>query len=68
MKEAEDGKRVRSSLVRAHHNIATQIRNFLHDKLCRDMPRLADHLTGALKLDFPHFGYYPPTNTPAWEI
>jgi hypothetical protein len=68
VKEAEDGKQLRSSLNRAHHNIASQIRTFLRDKLPEEMPQLAAHLNQSLKLEFPSFGYYPPAGTPAWKV
>jgi hypothetical protein len=57
---------IKTPLKRAHHNIATQIRAFLH-KLANDMPNLAAHLKAALKLEAPHFGYYPTPGTPAWK-
>jgi CheY-like chemotaxis protein len=62
------GKKVDSPLGKAHHNIATQLRN-LCDKMANgSMPRLAAHLRAALKLAFPHIGYYPPPGTSAWQI
>jgi hypothetical protein len=64
----EASKQIKSPLRKAHHNIASQIRAFLRDKLAKDMPDLAAHLTAALKLDSPHFGYYPPVGAPAWKI
>lgn len=68
LKSADDGKQLLTALKKAHHNIATQIRTFIREKLVKDMPFLAAHLTLALKLDFPHFGYFPPVGTPAWKI
>lgn len=67
LKVAMDEQRVTTPLKRDHHNIATQIRNFLRDKLDKDMPKLAAHLRAALKLDFPDFGYHPPRDTPGWK-
>jgi hypothetical protein len=64
--EAEDFKQLTNHLKTAHHNVATQIRTLLR-KLGKDMPQLAAHLKAALKLDFPHFGYYPPAGTPTWN-
>src|SRR5262249_30820122 len=58
---------IRSPLVNAHHNIRTKIRNLLK-KLAKKMPNLAVHLEAALRLDFPHVGYFPPPGTPAWKI
>jgi hypothetical protein len=59
-------RRIATPLAKAHHTIATQIRTF-RNKLSKDMPQLAAHLTQALNLNFPHFGYHPtkPTN---WKI
>jgi hypothetical protein len=66
LEAADDGKRLADPLRTAHHAVATQFRN-LRRRLREDMPELAAHLTAALKLDFPHFGYFPPAGTPAWE-
>jgi hypothetical protein len=68
LEAAGDGKQLSSPLRKAHHNIATQIRTFLKNKLAKDMPSLAAHLTASLRLDFPDVGYYPPAATPAWKI
>jgi hypothetical protein len=51
-----------------HRNIATQLRTLIRVKLKRDMPQLAAHLKASLKLDFPEFGYYPPSPPPAWQF
>jgi hypothetical protein len=51
----------------AHHNIATQLRTFTAKKVKTDMPQLHAHIATSLKLDFPYFGYYPPSGTPAWK-
>ena len=67
LRDALDGKQVRSLLMSAHHNIASQIRTFRRDKLPNGMPQLAAHLQAHLKLDFPHFGYYPPAGTLPWK-
>jgi hypothetical protein len=56
-----------SQLKDDHHNIATQLRNFRR-KLQDDMPRLAGHLKECLKMDFPSFGYYPPSPPLCWQI
>jgi hypothetical protein len=56
-----------SPLRKAHHNISTQIRKFVNKRLSKDMPKLAAHFRVALKLDFPHVGYYPPSATAGWE-
>jgi hypothetical protein len=66
LKEGLDKKQMESPLKKAHHNIASQFRTF-RQKLKKKMPLLAAHLT-ALKLDYPHFGYYPPTGTLPWKI
>jgi hypothetical protein len=65
---AVNEKKIGSKLKRGHHNMATQIRAFLREKLAKDMPKLATHLTAALKLEFPEFGYFPPGDTPTWKI
>jgi hypothetical protein len=65
MKKA--GRHLESQLRKAHHNLATQLRKFC-GKLAESMPQLHAHLKEALRLDFPHFGYFPPPGTPAWEI
>jgi hypothetical protein len=66
LKEANATKQLTSTLDRAHHNIATQIRTF-RKKLANHMPKLAAHLA-ILKFDFPDFGYFPPTDSPSWKI
>ena len=66
LQAADDNKQITNPLRKAHHNIATQIRN-LREKLAPTMPKLAAHLQESLKLDAPHFGYYPPLGAPAWE-
>jgi hypothetical protein len=68
VQEADDKKQITSPLQTFHHNMATQIRAFLRNKLAKDMPTLGAHLTAALKFDFPTFGYFPPASTPAWKI
>ncbi len=60
-------KMINTPEKRAHSTIAVRIRAFLK-KLANGMPNLAAHLTAALKLDFPKFGYYPPPGTPRWKI
>src|SRR5262249_29103188 len=50
LEEDACGKQVGSPVQRAHHNIASQIRARLRGKLAKDMPKLAAHLTAALKL------------------
>jgi hypothetical protein len=67
LEAADDSKQITNPLRTAHHNIATQFRNLLRDQLGQHMPQLAAHLKAALKLDFPHFGYYPPASTPSWN-
>jgi len=67
LKSAKDYKRLASKLSKDHHNIASQIRGLVRKKLVKNMPNLAAHLTATLKLDFPHFGYFPPTGTPDWN-
>lgn len=54
-------KQLTTPLRNAHHNIATQFRNLIRGKLNCNMPHLAEHLTSALKMDFPHFNYCPPS-------
>src|SRR5262249_18312718 len=56
------------TLKRQHHNVATQLRTFVREKLVKDMPQLAAHLQASLKLDFPEFGYYPPDPAPDWQF
>jgi hypothetical protein len=55
-----------SPLKGEHHNIASQLRTFTR-KLKDKMPQLAAHLHASLKLEFPHFGYYPPKPAPGWQ-
>lgn len=62
-----EAKQFSSNLRSDHHNIATQIRSFIK-KLKDSMPLLAAHLQASLKLDYPNFGYFPPTGTPVWKI
>jgi hypothetical protein len=59
---------LRTALRKAHHNISTQIRNFLKKLGDSKMPHLAAHLNATLKRDFPDFGYYPPPDSPGWKI
>jgi hypothetical protein len=61
-------KSLKTPLKGAHHNIATQLRTFLREKLAQDMPQLAAHLKASLKLDFPEFSYYPPDPPPDWQF
>jgi len=71
-------KRLDSPLRRAYSNVATQLRNLYRigdrhnqkksGKLTTAMPRLAAHLKAYLKLDYPHVGYFPPKDTPAWKF
>jgi DNA-binding NarL/FixJ family response regulator len=68
VQEALRDKKMGSPLKVAHHNRAAQIRTFREKKLAKDMPALAAHLRAALKLDFPHFGYYPPPGMSAWQV
>lgn len=65
LQAARDNMQLDSPLRKAHHNAATQIRMFLR-KLATTMPKLSGHLDEALKLDFPHLGYYPPAVTSPW--
>jgi hypothetical protein len=69
IKRAEMGRVLSqgSPVKRAHHNISSQIRNFVSKKLAKDMPRLAAHLKASLKLEFPDIAYYPPATTPPWK-
>lgn len=59
----------RSPFEKEHHRIASRLRAFM--KKLREqtpqMPKLAAHLKAALKLDRPHFGYYPPPGQPRWK-
>jgi hypothetical protein len=64
---AERHRKLDSSLKKAHHNLCTQIRMFIRHKLKKPMPRLAAHLKHSLELGFPHIGYYPPKQAPAWD-
>jgi hypothetical protein len=51
---------------KAHHNVCTQIRKFVRS--LKYMPHLANHLVAALKLEYPHVGYYPPSGSSAWNM
>jgi hypothetical protein len=56
------------TLKRDHRNISTQLRTF-RTKLAKEgMPLLAAHLKDALKLDYPHVGYYPDDPVPPWKF
>lgn len=68
LKRDDYGHQMTTMLKNAHHNIASQLRNFLNNKLAKDMPKLAAHLKAAIQLDYPHFGYTPPTGSASWEI
>ncbi len=68
LKAADSFKQITNSLRKAHHNIATQIRKLMRNKLAKDTPQFAAHLKATLKLDTPHLGYCPPTGTPVWKI
>jgi hypothetical protein len=61
-------KTLTPQLGKEHHNIATQFRNFIREKLAEQMPQLAAHLKVYLNLDFPEFAYRPPNPPPAWQI
>jgi hypothetical protein len=47
---------IKTPLQKAHHNIATQLRQFMRKKLA-SMPHLKAHLRDTLKLNCPHLGY-----------
>lgn len=68
LKTSKYGKKLQSGLANEHRNMATQIRKFLKNKLIKTMPKFTGHLKTSLKLNFPCFGYYPPTATPPWKI
>jgi hypothetical protein len=67
LQAADAERQILAPARRAHHNIATQLRNF-RQRLKEDMPTLFAHLVASLQLDLPDFGYYPPVGTPAWKI
>jgi hypothetical protein len=78
LQNADYGKKIRSSLIAAHHNIATQLRNFAkklageqqpggREKPVAIMPKLAAHLNQAIERAFPDFCYKPPIGTPTWK-
>lgn len=56
-----------SALGRHHHNIASQLRG-LREKLAKDMPRLAEHLTATLKIAKPHIAYCPSSGDRSWNL
>ena len=68
LQASDANKHITNSLRKAHHNIATQIRALVREKLAKSMPKLAAHLNASLKLDSPVFGYYPPSGTATWKI
>jgi hypothetical protein len=67
LERANNGKKIRSPGEKAHHKIASGIRDFVNKKLLKDMPDLYKHLEVSLKLDAPHFVYSPNPRTD-WKI
>jgi hypothetical protein len=60
-------KTLTSNLKRYHHNICSQLNDFLK-ALASDMPLLAAHLEAGISKNFPHFRYSPPNHPPDWKI
>jgi hypothetical protein len=56
-----------SPVRKAHHNISSQIRGFIREKLEADMPQFAAHLKASIRMEFPDIGYFPPAGCPGWN-
>jgi hypothetical protein len=67
MKDGCWWKKLKTRLQSDHANIATQFRNFCR-KLKDKMPWFAEHLKASLQLNYPEFGYYPPSPPPDWQF